>query len=96
MVHLRYVLTKAFQWQKYLFNLKDQFFFFWGQPCNSLEDNCSFLNPVRGHDQPLALHVQTSLMNFLYNAGISLPLKTVIGTAQTSQITCGDTGPHLM
>lgn len=75
-----------------------QFFSFWHQSFNFLEDNIhSFLDPVRGHDDlPLALYVQTSLVNFVFNVNTSFPLKIVIGTGQTGQMTWGDTGLHLM
>ena len=60
-VKLLHVLTRPPKWQKGQFNHKDQFLF-WHQPCNSLEDKHSFLNPVRGHgDPPLALYEYTSL-----------------------------------
>ena len=49
-----------------------------------------------GHDDPpLALYMQTSLVNFMYKANLSCLLKIVIGAGQTGQTTWGDTGPHL-
>ena len=41
-VYLHYALMRPPQGQKYLLNHKDQFFSFWYQPCNSLEDNIPF------------------------------------------------------
>ena len=38
--------------------------------------------------------METSSMNFIYNADISFPLKTTIGAEQTGQITWEDTGVH--
>ena len=47
-------------------------------------------------DPPLALYVQTSLVNFMYNSNMSFPLKIVTGAEQTGQMTWGDTGQHLI
>ena len=43
--HLQYVLTWPPQGKKYLLHHKDELFFFWPQPCDSLEDNTIYLWP---------------------------------------------------
>ena len=41
-VRLPYALIRSPQWQEYLLSYKDQIFFFWLQPYNSLENNVHF------------------------------------------------------
>lgn len=43
-----------------------------------------------------ALYVQTSLVNFMYNANIIFSLKKQLVQNRLGQITWGDSGPHLM
>lgn len=58
------------------------------------EGNTNF--NIKFYDPPPALYVQTSLVNFMYNANISFSLKKQLVQNRLGQITWGDSGPHLM
>lgn len=51
---------------------------------------------MRGQaDLPLTLHMQSSLVNFMYNVNILFPLMIVIDAEQTGQTIWRGSRPHI-